>query len=72
MKKVVKVIHVHFLNGRKNYYFGSVSAIFQKFSADDLGCTEESLRHLLTYDGSNHLTGKAYFYRSHLIQKSNS
>ncbi len=63
-----KVIHVHLLNGRKNHYFGSIHAVFQKFSEDDLGCTEEYLRHVLTHDGSKHLTSKAYFYRSVLIK----
>ncbi len=67
-KKIIKVIHVHFLNGRKNKYFGSVSAIFQNYSEDALGCSEEYLRHVLTADGSSHLTDKAYFFRSHLIQ----
>ena len=67
--KSIKVIHVHFLNGRKNFYFGSVSAVFQRFSEEDLGCTEEYIRHVLTADGSSHLSSKAYFFRSHLIQK---
>jgi hypothetical protein len=26
------------------------------------------LNHILTYDGSSHITPEAYFYRSHLIQ----
>ena len=63
-----KIIHVHFFNGRKNYYFGSIRAIFQKFTEDELGCTEEYLRHVLTHDGGKHLTGKACFIRSHLIK----
>lgn len=67
--KHIKVIHVHFLNGRRNYYFGSVSAVFQKFSESDLGCTEAYLQHVLTADGSSHLSSTAFIVRSHLIQK---
>lgn len=69
-KKPVKIIFVHFLNGRKNYFFGSISAVFQNFSEQDLGCSEEYLRHVLTTDGSSHLSQRAYFYRSRLISYS--
>ena len=34
--KGIKIVHVHFLHGHKNYYFGSVSSIFRKFSAHAL------------------------------------
>ena len=44
--KGIKIVHVHFLHGHKNYYFGSVSSIFRKFSADDIGISEIRLRHL--------------------------
>lgn len=66
-RKPVKVIHVHFLNGRKNYYFGSISAIFQKFSEEEIGCTEEFLRHTLTADDCSHLSPLAFITRSRLI-----
>ena len=49
--KGIKIVHVHFLHGHKNYYFGSVSSIFRKFSADDIGISEIRLRHQLTNDG---------------------
>lgn len=63
-----KVILVHFIHGRKNYFFGSVAAIFKKFGEKQLGCTKQTLNHILTHDGSSHITPEAYFYRSHLIQ----
>ena len=65
---MTKVIHVHFLNGRKNYYFGSVRAIYQKFTVKELGCSEDYLRHVLKEDGNIHLSSKACFIRSHLIR----
>jgi len=62
-----KIIHVHFIHGHKNYYFGSVSAVFRKFSEKDLGCTEKYLGHILTEDGMHHITQKALIIRSRLI-----
>jgi len=66
-RKPVKVICVQFLNGRKIFFFGSVSAIFQKFSEEDLGCTEDYLRQVLAADNRSYLSSLAYFYRSRLI-----
>ena len=31
---MTKVVHVHLFNGRKNYYFGSISAIYSVLSAE--------------------------------------
>ena len=39
-KKKTKIIHVHFFSGHKNYYFGSVTAIFKMFTSKEIGCTE--------------------------------
>ena len=49
---MVKVVHVHFITKHKNYYFSSVRAVYKKFSSSDIGCSEEYLRHKLTYDGA--------------------
>jgi len=66
--KQIKIIHVYFLSSRKNHYFGSVRAVFSVFSEEELGCSYNYLRHILSYDGSCHLSSKAYFHRSTLIQ----
>ena len=66
-KLLRKVIHVHFIHGHKNYYLGSVSALFRKFSEKELGCTEASLRHILSQDGNHHITRQAIFIRSRLL-----
>lgn len=65
-KQLRKVIHVHFIHGHQNYYFGSVSALFRRFSERELGCTEASLRHILTEDGNHHITRQAVFIRGRL------
>lgn len=46
-KRVVKVIHVHFIHGHANHYFGSVSAIFRRFSEEQMGCNRNYLCHYL-------------------------
>lgn len=33
----MKVIHVHLIFKKKNYYFGSLSAIFEHLSENDIG-----------------------------------
>lgn len=60
----VKIIHIHFLVSHKNYYFGSVSAVFKKFSEKDIGCSETYLRHQLTGAGNHHLTKRVLVIRS--------
>jgi hypothetical protein len=42
---MTKVIHVHLLSGRKNYYFGSISAIFDVLTPEQIGYTKSSLLH---------------------------
>ena len=67
-RKPEKVIHVHFLATHKNFYFGSVAAIFKMFKENDIGCTKNYLSHTLTEDGNHHLTDKALIVRSRLIR----
>lgn len=64
----VKVIHVHLFNGKKNYYFGSVTAIYKTLTAEDIGCTERYLQQVLYADGTKYLSRKALVIRSTLIR----
>ena len=66
-KQCRKVIHVHFLYNHRNYYFGSVAALFKRFTEEDLDCSEAYLGHLLTEDGMHHITSKVLIIRSRLI-----
>lgn len=46
MAQVRKIFHVEFnepIDGKKHYYFGSKSAIFQRFSAEQVGITYKSV-----------------------------
>ena len=49
---MTKVIHVHLLYEKKNYYFGSLSAIFDVLSEAEVGITKSSLLHAGMTDGS--------------------
>ena len=40
---MTKVIHVQLLQGRRNYYFGSIPAIYSVLTAEDIGITQSSL-----------------------------
>ena len=64
----IKVVHVHFIHGHKNFYFGSVSAIFRKFTADDIGISEIHLRHKLSNDGNHYINKKIMAIRSRIIR----
>lgn len=43
MENVIKVQFFNPVDGQSEYYFGSIAAIFERFSADQLGCTIESM-----------------------------
>lgn len=46
MKKSTTVYHVHFFDDgmqKQDYYFGSISAIYQIFNIDDVGIQASSL-----------------------------
>lgn len=65
---MTKVIHVHMIKRKKNYYFGSISAIFSVLTEEDLGMTKNSLLHAGMVDGSVKYTRHAMIVQSHLIR----
>ena len=67
-KYQIKVIHVHFLHGHKNFYFGSVAAIYKRFSEKDIGVGQEYLRHQLLHDGNHYINDKVIIIRSRLLR----
>lgn len=67
---MIKVIHVHLLYEKKNYYFGSISAIFDVLSEAEVGITKNSLLHAGLTDGSCKITKRAMIIQSHLIRAS--
>ena len=65
---MIKVIHVHLLYEKKNYYFGSISAIFDVLSEEEVGITKNILLHAGMTDGSCKITKRAMIIQSHLIR----
>ncbi len=65
---MTKVIHVHLIYEKKNYYFGSISAIFDTLSEEEVGITKNSLLHAGMTDGSSKITKRAMIVQSHLIR----
>ena len=62
---MAKVIHVHLIGKRKDFYFSSVAAVFTKLSADDIGVGVDWLQHALSKGPV--INGKAVIRRSELI-----
>ncbi len=67
---MAKVIHVHLLNGRKNYYFGSISAIYGVLTEEEVGIKKSSLLHARLADGGVILNKKAMIRQGELIRGS--
>lgn len=65
---MTKVIHVHLLNGRKNYYFGSISAIYSVLTEAQVGIKKSSLLHAGLADGGCVLNKKAMIRQGELIR----
>ena len=67
---MTKVIHVHLIFEKKDYYFGSISAIFTVLNSEQLGSKQSSLLHAgLTVRGVK-ITPRAIIRQSHLIRSS--
>ena len=67
---MTKVIHVHLIEGRKNYYFGSISAIYSVLTEDEVGIKKSSLLHAGLADGGVLLHKKATIRQGELIRGS--
>ena len=65
---MTKVIHVHLIYEKKNYYFGSLSAVYDVLTEDQVGITKSSLLHAGMTDGSCKITRRAMIIQSHLIR----
>ena len=63
----MKVIHVHLIFEKKDYYFGSIEAIFTILSEDQLAIKKSYLKALRLSDGAVKLTSRAIIRASRLI-----
>lgn len=67
-RKMTKVIHVHLIQGRKNYYFGSIPAIYSVLTADEIGIKQCSLERAGLSKGGVVLNKKACIMAGELIR----
>ncbi len=67
---MTKVIHVHLITNKKNYYFGSISAIYTKLTEEEVGMAKSRLLHAGLADGSPIVTKRALIIQSHLIRST--
>nr|DAF37079.1 MAG TPA: hypothetical protein [Bacteriophage sp.] len=67
-KTETKVIHVHLIFEKKDFYFGSISAIFKILDEERVGIKKSTLLHAGLSDGTSLPTRKAIIKQSHLIR----
>ena len=67
---MTKVIHVHMIFEKKDYYFGSISAIYSVLNDIEIGMKQSTLLHAGLTDGSHVVTKRAIIRQSHLIRCS--
>lgn len=65
---MTKVIHVHLIQGRKNYYFGSIPAIYSVLTAEEIGIKQCSLERAGLSKGGVVLNKKACIKAGELIR----
>jgi hypothetical protein len=70
LKQIImtKVIHVHLIGKRKDYYFGSISAVYTVLNDEQVGMTKSSLLHAGLSGGGTVITKKAIIKQSQLIR----
>lgn len=67
---MAKVVHVHLIGKRKDYYFGSISAIFTVLTPNDIGVTKSYLLHAGLSGGGVFVTKRAIIKQGELIRCS--
>ena len=65
---MTKVIHVQLMKGRKNYYFGSIPAIYSVLTAEEIGIKQSSLERVGLSKGGVVLNKKACISAGELIR----
>lgn len=65
---MTKVIHVHLIFEKKDFYFGSITAVYDHLSEERIGTTKNTLSHAGLTDGGVTLTKRAIIKQSHLLR----
>lgn len=69
---MTKVIHVHLIFEKRDFYFGSISAVYDTLDEDRIGIKKSSLMHCGLTDGGVKMTKRAIIKQSHLIRSGGS
>lgn len=67
-KTETKVIHVHLIFEKRDFYFGSISAVFNTLNEERIGIKKSTLLHAGLSDGTSIPTRMAIIKQSHLIR----
>ncbi len=65
---MAKVIHVHLTGKRRDYYFGSISAVFNVLTPEDIGVSKSYLLHAGLSGGGTVVTRRAIIKQGELIR----
>lgn len=65
---MTKVIHVHLVGKRCDYYFGSISAVYDVLTEEEVGATKSYLLHAGLSGNGTICTKKAIIKQSTLIR----
>lgn len=64
----IKVVHVHLIFEKKDFYFGSLSAVFETLDEERIGIKKNTLMHAKMEDGTVKMTKRARIAVSHLLR----
>ena len=67
---MTKVVHVHLIFEKKDYYFGSLSAIYSVLRPEEVGVSYNALRHIRWSETSVHTTNRAIIKIGTLIRST--
>lgn len=66
----MKVIHVHLIFEKKDYYFGSIPAIYSRLNEAEIGIKQSSLAHAGLTNGGVKMTRRAIIKQAELIRST--
>ena len=66
----MKIIHVHLVFEKKDYYFSSITAIYTKLSEDEIGIKQSSLAHAGLSECGVKTTRRAIIRQAEVIRSS--
>ncbi|CDD84018.1 uncharacterized protein BN666_00527 [Bacteroides sp. CAG:462] len=67
---MTKVVHVHLIFEKKDYYFGSLAAIYSVLGPEEVGVSYNTLRHIRWSETSVHTTNRAIIKIGTLIRST--